>query len=242
MRTVAIVQARMGSKRLPGKVLAPIGGRPMIALLLERLARAARVDGIVLATSVLPRDNELARAITTLGYPVIRGSETDVLDRYHRAAQQIAADIVVRITGDCPVVDPAIVDDLIELRERQAVDYASNIAPPSFPDGLDVEVFTAKALHQACVEATTARDREHVTPYLRESGKFTAANLAADADHSGERWTVDGPEDLEVIRHIFGHFAPHSTFAWKDVLALSKAEPAIFALNRGIARNAGSNM
>src|SRR5262245_66416880 len=141
MKVVAIVQARMGSTRLPGKVMKPVGGVPMIELLLSRLGRAQEVDEIVLATSEDPRDEPLARHVASLGIRGFRGSENDVLDRYYRAAMEADADAVVRITGDCPLVDPKLVDEIVRAFKAAAVDYTSNTMPPTFPNGLDVEVF-----------------------------------------------------------------------------------------------------
>ena len=150
----------MGSVRFPGKVMQAIGGVPMIGLLLQRLARAQRVDRIVVATSDAAADEPLARYVRSLGYDVFQGSETDVLDRYFQAATSANADIVVRITGDCPLVDPALVDAVIDALEGQGTDYASNIEPPTFPDGLDVEAVRMDALARAWREATAADDRE----------------------------------------------------------------------------------
>jgi glutamate-1-semialdehyde 2,1-aminomutase len=166
LKIVAIVQARMGSTRLPNKVMKPIGEMPMIELLLARLARATEVDEIVVATSEDSRNQPLADHVVALGYRCWRGSENDALDRYLQAAKAAAADVVVRITGDCPLVDAALVDEMILHFKAAGVDYFSNTAPPSYPDGLDIEVFTFAALERAALETDKAFDREHVTPYL----------------------------------------------------------------------------
>ena len=191
MKTVAIVQARLGSTRLPDKVLKPVGGRPMIALLLARLARCRELDQIVVATADDARNQPLADQVAALGYACFRGSEHDVLERFVGAARMAQADAVVRITGDCPLMDPALVDEAVRRFRSSAVDYLSYVAPATFPDGLDIEVFSSAALLRASQETDRAFDREHVTPYLRESGRFTQAVFTHDEDLSGLRWTVD---------------------------------------------------
>ena len=177
MRVVAIVQARMGSTRLPDKVMKPIGGVPMIAILLARLARATEVDEIVVATSADPRNQPLADLVNSLGYKCSRGSENDVLERYVLAARSANADVVVRITGDCPLVDPVLVDEVIRQFNVLKVDYFSNTSPPTYPDGLDIEVFKMASLERAAYETSKPFDREHVTPYLRESGRFKQSGM-----------------------------------------------------------------
>ena len=242
MRTVAVVQARMGSTRLPDKVMRPICGTPMIELLIRRLGRAARVDEIVLATSDDTRNDPLAQHVQDLGYPVYRGSERDVLDRYYQAARLRKADAVVRITGDCPLVDPRLVDRVVAAYEAGEVDYASNIDPATYPDGLDVEVFAFTALQKAWTEARLPREREHVTPYLIESPQFRRLSIAHSEDFSGERWTVDEPEDLAVVERVFEHFYPRQDFGWREVIQLRQDQPQLFALNRHLTRNEGAAM
>ncbi len=242
LKIVAIVQARMGSVRFPQKVMQPVCGTPLIGLLLERLAAARRLDAIVLATSDDPRNDSLAKYVRELGHAVYRGSEHDVLDRYHRAAQEATADVVVRITGDCPLIDPAIVDAVIATFQDSGADYAANILPPTYPDGLDVEVFSSKALQTAWRQATSATDREHVTPFLRNSDGFSRASHANPKDESGERWTVDEPEDLGVVEKVFGHFHPRRDFGWLEVLALREQHPEWFAGNRHLVRNEGTRL
>lgn len=242
MKVVAIVQARMGSTRLPKKVMKPIGGKPMIELLLARLARAREIDEIVIATAEDSSNQPLAEHVRALGYQCILGSETDVLDRYIKAGRAAKADVVVRITGDCPLVDPALVDMCIRKFRDGNVDYLSNVVPATFPDGLDIEVFRFDALEQAARETQRTFDREHVTPYLRESGKFSNGALQGERDFSALRWTVDEPEDFVVISNVFGHFAPDIHFTWQDVLALQEREPALFVENQQVKRNEGAAM
>ena len=242
MRTVAIVQARMGSTRLPSKVMSPIVGKPLIELLLTRLSNAQSIDEIVVATSISTRNDILAKHVESIGYKVFRGSENDVLDRYFRAAIASSADVIVRITGDCPLIDPAIVDSTVSLRIESGADYASNTAPPSFPDGLDTEVFTMSSLAIAHAQATTTAQREHVTPFIRESGQFRTANLISTIDMSSMRWTVDEPADFEVVKSVFEHFAPRKDFQFSDIIALTKTNPELFAGNQHLIRNEGATL
>lgn len=242
MKVIALVQARMGSTRLPNKVMKPIAGIPMIELLLSRLSRSKEVDQIVVATSVDPRNRPLIDHVRKLGYSCEEGSENDVLDRYVEAAGKHRADVVVRITGDCPLVDPELVDEVVRGFKTAAVDYFSNIDPPTYPDGLDIEVCTFKALERASRETSRPYDREHVTPYLRESGRFKTASMKYNQDLSGLRWTVDEPADFTVIEKVFGHFHPRTDFTWGEVLGLQQRQPEIFSLNQNLIRNEGATM
>lgn len=242
MKVVAIVQARMGSTRLPNKVMMPIVGVPMISLLLARLAKSRQIDQIVLATSTDERNWPLVEHVETLGYTCVRGSETDVLDRYLVAARHVNAEVIVRITGDCPLIDAALVDEAITKFRADGVDYLSNASPPSYPDGLDTEVFTLKALERACRESQDPFDHEHVTPYLRKPGLFKTSSLVNIQDLSRLRWTVDELADFEVVTSVFEHFAPNIHFHWREVLDLQHRQPAMFATNRNINRNEGAVM
>ena len=176
MKFVAIVQARMNSIRLPNKVMKPIGSIPMIEILLKRLSKSKLIDQIVLATSTDKKNRPLVKKVEQLGFTCIQGSELDVLDRYIKAAEQCKADVIIRITGDCPLVDPSLVDECIRRFKKTKVDYYSNISPPTFPDGLDIEVIKYSALKKAAQETTKIYHREHVTLYLRESDIFTKSN------------------------------------------------------------------
>ncbi len=242
MKVVALVQARMGSTRLPGKVLRDVAGRPLVERLLARLSRATEVDEIVVATSVAPENDLLAECVRALGFACERGSEADVLDRFFNAAAAHGADAVVRITGDCPLVDPALVDAFVRDFRAGGADYVSNTDPPTYPDGLDIEVFSFAALARAAREASARFDREHVTPYLRREPHFVRRGIANDEDLSSLRWTVDEQGDLEVIAGVFGHFASDAHFGWRDVLALQRARPGLFEANVAIARNEGASM
>lgn len=242
MKIVALVQARMGSTRLPNKVMKPVGGVPMIELLLSRLSRAKEIDQIVVATSVDPRNHPLVEHVRKLGYACEQGSENDVLDRFVQAAKNNRADVVVRITGDCPLVDPELVDEVIRGFKSAGVDYFSNVSPPTYPDGLDIEVFSFNVMEQAHRESEKAFDHEHVTPYLREAGRFKTAAMQHDEDLSALRWTVDEPTDFAVIEKVFQHFHPRTDFTWREVLALQSAQPEIFNTNQHLIRNEGAIM
>jgi len=232
----------MGSSRFPDKGMRAILGTPMIELLLRRLSLAGRIDQIILATSRDKQDDELAVHVQGLGYPVYRGEESDVLDRYHKVAKQYEPDTIVRITGDCPLIDPALVDDVIRAFEAEDVDYLSNINPPTYPDGLDTEVFSFESLDRAARETKTPADREHVTSYFIESGLFRVGNFESSQDCSGLRWTVDEPADLEVITNVFDSFYPREDFSWTEVLKLFHARPELFAANQHLARNEGAKI
>ncbi len=232
----------MASTRLPGKVMLPISARPMLAVLLERLARANSVHEIVVATTSAPEDNPIANLTKEKGHQVYRGSKNDVLGRYFEAARSAQAQAVVRITADCPLIDPDIVDSVVDAFFQNNVDYASNVSPATFPDGLDVEVFTFEALETANSCARDSFEREHVTPYIRNSGRFSSFNLVHSVDLSSERWTVDEPEDFEVIKNVFEHFYPKTRFSWQEVLFLVEQKPEIFSVNRHLKRNEGSQM
>ena len=242
MKVVAIVQARMGATRLPNKVMKLIGGVPMIELLLSRLSLATEVNQIIVATSVDGRNQPLVDQARRLGFECIQGSENDVLDRYLQAAKAAKADVVIRITGDCPLVDPALVDEAIRQFKAAGVDYLSNTSPPSYPDGLDIEVFTYAALERAATETDKAYDREHVTPYLRTAGQFRQATMQNEEDLSVLRWTVDEPADFAVISNIFAHFTPEIHFTWRQVLELQRSHPELFAANQQLLRNEGATL
>jgi len=242
MKIVAIVQARMGSTRLPGKVLKQINGASVIQLLISRLSKSKLIDQIIVATSLNEENRVLVDHVNELGYVCEQGSENNVLKRFFKAAKTNDADVIVRITGDCPFVDPEMVDDLVTKFQDLKVDYITNGSPPSYPDGLDIEVFSMKALHRAYQEAKTSFDKEHVTPYIRDSKKFKTESIQSSEDLSDLRWTLDESEDLEVIRGVFNFFEPDIHFSWKKILHLQQTQPDIFNKNINILRNEGANM
>lgn len=214
----------------------------MIEILLSRLTRAVSLDEIIVATSTDDRNKVLVDHVSRLGYPCYQGSETDVLDRFVEAGRMAHADIIVRITGDCPLVDSRLVDEAVQHFMQTGVDYLSNIAPPSYPDGLDIEVFSFSALKRSAEETDVSYDREHVTPYLRESGKFRVELLRNNEDLSSSRWTVDESADFEVISNVFSHFAPDVHFHWRQVLELQRNIPTLFSANQSLIRNEGATM
>lgn len=243
MKVVGIVQARMASSRLPGKVLLPVLGKPLIAHELERLMRAKTLNELWLATSEDSADDPLAAEVEKRGFRVFRGSQDDVLERFYFLAQRSKADVIVRLTGDCPLHDPAIVDFVVAsfLQAKPRRSYASNVWPPTFPDGLDVEAFTFAALKEAALRCTAPLEREHVTPGIHGQigePKPAIVNVTAPADFSHMRWTLDYPEDYAVIRAIYQALYPaNPEFTWMDVLALMTREPALLEMNRRSERN-----
>ncbi len=242
MKIVAIVQARMGSTRLPNKVMKLIGETPMIELLLNRLSYSEQVDEILVATSQAENNNALVKHVLNIGYGCFCGDEDDVLGRYFQAAKEAQADVIVRVTGDCPLVDPALVDKAIMEFKKVGADYLSNISPPTYPDGLDIEVFTFAALQRSAQEAEEAFEREHVTPYMRKGEGFKRASMSNDKDLSNLRWTVDEQVDLDVVSTVFSHFAPNIHFTWEQVNELQASQPELFLSNQKLIRNEGAVM
>jgi len=238
-RTVAIIQARMGSSRLPGKVLTDIGGQSMLERVVSRAARARRLDAVVVATTTDARDDVVVRECNRLGVLSFRGSENDVLDRYYGAARAFEADTVVRITSDCPLIDPHLVDRVVGELVRQQADYASNTLVLSYPRGLDAEAFTMASLAAAWENATEAYERVHVTPFLyRRPDRFKLVNVACAEDVSTLRWTVDTPDDLQLLRSLFERAAHLGDPGWEDVLEIVRREPALREINGHIRQKA----
>jgi spore coat polysaccharide biosynthesis protein SpsF (cytidylyltransferase family) len=203
MTTVAVIQARCGSTRFPRKVVAPLQGRPMLGHIIERVSRADLVDSVVVATTDRSIDDEVAALAAAHGAGVTRGSEDDVLSRYVLAAHEHAADVIVRITADCPLTDPIVVNSVISARADEDADYASNVDPPTFPEGYDCEVFTLDCLHRLDRMAIAAYLREHVTAAIREQpALFRIARIACEPDLSWIRLTVDVPEDLVRVSRL----------------------------------------
>lgn len=242
MRVVAVVQARMGSTRLPNKVMKLVAGKPLIEILLARLSKSQKIDQIVLATSIDSRNQPLIECVSKLGYQVIVGSESDVLGRYLLASRETNADAIVRITGDCPLIDYRLVDEVIEVFNNSKVDYCSNTSPPTYPDGLDVEIFSSDALERAAVETSDSFDREHVTPYLRNLERFSQAAVTGEIDYSSYRWTVDEEVDYQVILNIFEQFKGDIYFDWQKVLEIQNKQPELFYANQTLTRNEGAIM
>ena len=232
MTTLAIIQARMGSSRLPGKVLMDLCGTSVLARVVGRLGRSQEITQIVVATTSAPADDAIVHGCERLQVSCFRGAEDDVLGRYYECARTYPANAIVRITSDCPLIDPNLVDETIRVFRHEQADYASNVIPRTYPRGLDTEVFTFDALDRAWREAREPHQREHVTPYLYEHPQiFRLASRSGAADYSRYRWTVDTREDLELLRAIYSRFHGDDDFSWQDVIALMKREPELAELN-----------
>lgn len=222
----------MGSSRLPGKVLLPLGGKPALHQVLDRLLQSKKISQIVVATTTQTKDDAIVDALQT--YPQIkisRGSEDDVLDRYYQAAKAYGAQNIIRITSDCPLIDPQLLDQMIEKFQSQALDYLSNFFEQRhFPRGLDAEIFTFNALEKAWTEAQEKPQREHVTPYIWQQPQlFNCAGFSKKEDHSQYRWTLDVEEDYQLLSTIFDELGPHCST--QDVLNLMQEKPELPALN-----------
>ncbi len=236
LRVVAAIQARMGSTRLPGKALLLLAGRPVIQRIAERLAECREVDLVVVSTSVEGESDPIAELAAGIGLLCVRGSETDLVERLGRTVALTGADALVRITGDCPLVDPRLVDEVVGAWRRSggAVEYVSNVFPPTFPDGLDVEVVSREVLEHLDREVSDPLFRESLTTYIREHpASFSIRNIERERDLSGLRWTLDYPEDLAFMEAVYGALHREGTiFGMEDVLALLDRQPELGDLNR----------
>jgi spore coat polysaccharide biosynthesis protein SpsF len=276
-KTTAIIQARMSSSRLPGKVMLDIGGKPMLSQVVERTRRAKTIDQVIVATTTDPGDDPIEKLCREQGYDYYRGSLHDVLDRYYQAARKFEAAFVVRITADCPVIDPELIDktvgafrgqpgtrkqaagkqsDMPDAYHPLPYDFAANRLPPpwgrTYPIGLDTEVCTFSALERAWGETDLPHHREHVMPYFYDDipaagfqplsknpqlseGKswrgFRVLLLNYPIDYGAMRWTVDTPEDLDLVRQIFAHFQNSNDFSWLEVLDLFERQPTLAQIN-----------
>jgi spore coat polysaccharide biosynthesis protein SpsF len=253
-KIVAIIQGRMSSSRLPGKILADIAGQPMLSRVYVRTARAKTLNKVIFATTTDPSDDPVAEYCDFAGIPFTRGSLYDVLDRYYQAAKSAKADIVVRITADCPVIDPELIDNVVNTLIEGEYDFACNRLPPpwtrTYPIGLDVEACTFKVLKKAWKEAKEPQHREHAMPYFYEGVKltrqsrtletgvsphgFNVALLHHTTDFGDYRWTVDTPEDLQFMREVYARFDRRDDFTWKEVLDLVHGEPKLMEINAGV--------
>ncbi len=242
---LAILQARMSSSRLPGKVLLPIVGQPMLALQIERVLQSDTIDHLVIATSNDPSDDVIAdfcqNSILGSRVTCYRGSLDDVLARFYQAALLYQPTHVVRLTGDCPLTDPRVIDTVVRQHVQLDMDYSSNVEPPTYPDGLDVEVMKFSALEQCYQHARLPSEREHVTSYLRHhSNFFQSVNITYHEDLSEHRWTVDNPEDYQFVDRVYQALYPKNHhFTTQDVLDLLIKEPELRDINRNILRNEG---
>lgn len=253
-RVIAIIQGRMSSSRLPGKILADIAGQPMLQRVFIRTSRSATVTETIFATTTDSSDDPVAEYCDFSGIPLTRGSLFDVLDRYYQTAKQAKADVVVRITADCPVMDPQLIDDVVNTLLEDEYDFVCNRLPPpyhrTYPIGLDVEACTFTILEKASKEAKEPQHREHAMPYLYEGVELTTVNrqlqtgtsprgtkialLHHPTDFGDYRWTVDTPEDLEFMRQVYRHFDGRDDFSWKEVLDLVHNEPQLMEINANV--------
>ena len=231
-KIIAIIQARMGSIRLPGKVLMEIDGVPLLEIMMTRVTQSKLLDKVIIATSTLPNDDQIEEFCQKNGYECFRGSENDVLSRYYNCAKKYDVNVVVRLTADCPLADPLIIDDVINLYYINNVDYAVNTVPPgisTFPDGSDVEVFSFNALERAYKEADNPKDREHVTFYFwKYDNGFSTAQLTQDNNWSKYRFTVDYPEDFEVVKFIIKELKSRKIFGHlNEIISIIDSNPNI---------------
>lgn len=242
LKTLLITQARSGSTRLPGKVLKTIGDKTLLQIHLERLSRCRNISAILVATTTEAMDEVIYNKAVAWGYRSYRGSEQDVLDRFYQAAKPLRPEWVVRVTSDCPLLDPAVVDAVIDFTQRSDADYGANVIKELFPDGQDVEVFKFAALEKAWTEATKKSDREHVTPFIRNNSSllggslFTSVNYPCEADFSKIRMTVDEPRDFELIERLVNDLGTDRT--WKEY-TLHIIDKGLSEINQDIIRNAG---
>jgi spore coat polysaccharide biosynthesis protein SpsF (cytidylyltransferase family) len=236
----AIVQARMGSTRLPEKIMADIEGKPLLEHVIERTKASRYIETVIIATTENKKDEAVIRFAREREIPCYGGSEDDVLDRYYQAAKKFGADTIVRITPDDPFKDPEVIDLIISRYLEGKLDYASNTIRPTYPEGLDIEVFSFNALEKAWREAKKPSEREHVTPYIWNHPEFfRLTNVENNEDLSGLRWTIDYEADLRFAREVYARLYSSRVFLMRDILELLKAEPELADINRGTVRNEG---
>ena len=239
---LAILQARMSSSRLPGKVLKPVLGEPMILRQIERIRQSRRIGRLVMATSTDPSDDVLVEVCEKQGVECARGCLEDVLDRFYQVARKTAPEHVVRLTGDCPLLDPDVMNDVIAFHLAGQFDYTSNALDElTFPNGLDVEALRFRCLEQAWREARLPSEREHVTPYLyNHRDLFRMGDYRGERDLSHMRWTVDEPEDLDFVQRVYQALYPaNPRFRMREILALIEREPALARINSRFERDEG---
>ncbi len=242
MKKIAtIIQARMDSTRLPNKVLSEIEGKSMLWHLVNRLKHAKKSSEIIIATTISEDDKKILDFAEENNLKSYAGSVNDVLDRYYQTALKYNIDVVVRITADCPLIDPQVFDEVIEAFLENDCDYASNTHPLTYPDGLDVEIFSFEALERAWKVAKLASEREHVTPYIwKNQDLFKQINIHNDEDLSYMRWTVDEKRDLQFVREVYKYLYPKKEiFLMEDILVLLKEKPELLRINSDITRNEG---
>jgi spore coat polysaccharide biosynthesis protein SpsF len=241
MTILSLLQARVSSSRLPGKVLRPLLGKAMILRQIERLQRARLLGELMVVTSTEQSDDPLAELCRLNGIAFFRGSLNDVLDRFYQAAVTKKPDHIVRLTADCPLADPEVIDAVIQFHLDGGYDYSSNVLEPRFPDGLDIEVFRYRCLQEAWTEARLPSQREHVTPFINQQPeRYKLGSYRNPQDWSHYRWTVDEPADFDMVERVYQTLLPDKpSFGTADVLQLLQQQPDIAAINRGGKRNAG---
>ena len=240
MKILGIIQARMNSTRLPKKVLMKLGEKSVLENVFTRVGRAKQITEVVVATTIGEEDLAIVKLCAEAGQRVFCGSENDVLDRFYQTAKLFSPDHIVRITADCPLMDPEVIDQVISFHLSSKSDYTANCLEETFPDGEDVEVFTFNALKEAWIEAKLASEREHVTPYIRKfPERLKLSNLRSPVNHGGKRWTLDNKEDYEFISSVYKHLSSVPNFGMNDVLKLLEKKPELEALNRHLTRNEG---
>ena len=241
MSIVALVQARMGSTRLPNKVLMGLEGKTILEHAVERISASKNVDEAVIVTTIQKHDLAIVGKCAQLGIRVFCGSENDVLDRFYQAAKLLKPDHVVRALCDCPLADPRVVDKVIDAHLSAGADYTSNTIKPTYPDGLDLEIFTFDTLKTAWKEAKLSSEREHVTPYIyKHPEKFKLLNVEHEKDLSEKRWTVDEEKDYEFVKQVYKGLSQGSNlFGMEEVLKYLKEHPELEKINQDFARNEG---
>lgn len=239
--TAVIIQARMGSSRLPAKVMRDLGGRPVLEHVLRRCQNIPNADTVVCAVPEGPENDPIVSLCEAREIVVVRGDESDVLGRYHKAAMAVKADVILRVTSDCPLIDFEVCDAVLTLREQENSNYACNNMPPSFPHGLDCEAFTMTALDMAHRQANTAHQREHVTPWLRQNSTVSRTALSGPGGSvTDHRWTLDYPEDLDFFQALFAHIVGDpTTLNYRAILKVLDSNPTLNTINsnhRGVSR------
>jgi spore coat polysaccharide biosynthesis protein SpsF len=245
MKILSITQARFGSSRLPGKVLKQINGKSLLEIHFERLVKSKLLTESILATTNLSSDDPIEKLAINLKWKYYRGSENDVLDRFYKAVDSLGyiPDYIVRLTADCPLVDSSLLDLIITKAITENLDYCSNTLAPSFPDGMDVEVFKYSALRLSHCESSLLSEKEHVTPYIWKNSsflgglKFSSSNFSSTIDYSHVRLTVDELKDFEVIQKLIAKLGIHSS--WLDYVKEYLNDKEIYSLNNYISRNEG---
>ena len=242
MKIAAIVQARMGSTRFPGKVAQSLGDTTVLGMCIDRLKQSTVIDQIIIATSDTPSDKKIIEIATEHGVVFFLGDQNDVLARFYNCAIEFKVDVIIRITADCPFVDPVLIDEALDFFEKKSLDYFCNQNPPQYPDGLDFDIFTFKVLKTAYLSAASKFDREHVTPFIKTISDLKCEKILIENDFSKMRWTVDEPEDLEVLNEVMKRNRFSKSFGWREILEIFQSGDSILSKNLHIANNEGSRM